>query len=189
MRKSLTLLFAWVLCAGSASADHIGLYRDPIGYYCALQNPPVGPPGFSLYVVHKFNAGATGSQFKVEDASGFFPTTQSTITGVSLGTWNTDWSIAYGACLSGDVPVATLNFMYFGTPPLLCAHWMRITPAPTSAIPGSVITVNCSQGVEPASSAGIWFGPGAISGPHGECWCATVATREATWGSVKALYR
>ncbi|HXV14281.1 MAG TPA: hypothetical protein VEC56_08740, partial [Candidatus Krumholzibacteria bacterium] len=156
MRKFLTVMIA-VVCAGSASADHIGLYRDPAGQYCALQSPPVGPPPFALYVIHRFNAGASGSQFRVLDTTGFFATTQSTI-GPTLGTWNTDWSISYGGCLIGDLQIATLNFLYFGTP-LLCTNWMGIHPAPTSAIVGEIIYANCAQEFETATGGRIWFGP------------------------------
>jgi hypothetical protein len=140
-----------------------------------------------VYVFHQFSAGASGSQFRVLDTTGFLATTQSTIIGTSVGTWNTDWSIAYGACLIGDLHIATLNFFYFGSP-LLCANRMEITPAPTSAIPGAIIFANCAQELETATGGQIWFGPGSQAGPMG-CWCVVLAAQEATWGAVKVLYR
>ncbi len=188
MKKVLMMAMALTLCAGAASADHFGLYSDLAGTSCVLAAPPAGPPGFGVYVIHKFNAGGGASQFKVIDTTGFFATSQSTIAGLQLGTWNTDWSIAYGnACLTGDLNIATLNFLYFGSP-LSCGNLLEIAPAPTSPVPGAISLVACDGSFEAATGGRMYFGPqgNTCVAPTG---CDPNATAETTWGGVKALYR
>jgi hypothetical protein len=188
MKKVLLMAMALTLCAGAASADHFGLYSDIAGTSCVLAAPPVGPPGFAVYVVHKFNAGAGAAQFKVNDTTGFFATSQATIAGLALGTWNTDWSIAYGAaCLQGDLKIADLNFLYFGTA-LSCATSMEIAPAPTAPIPGAITLVGCGGEFEAATGGRVYFGPtgNTCVDPSG---CDPTGVAETTWGGVKALYR
>ncbi|MCI0452190.1 MAG: hypothetical protein L0Z51_07340 [Candidatus Latescibacteria bacterium] len=188
MKKVLMMALALTMCAGAASADHFGLYSDVAGTSCVLAAPPVGPPGFGVYVVHKFNAGAGAAQFRVTDTTGFFATTQSTIAGLALGTWNDDWSIAYGAaCLQDDLNIATLNFLYFGGP-LACNTNLAIDPAPTSPIPGAISLVDCGGGFKAATGGRMYFGVTGDScvDPTG---CDPLGVAETTWGGVKALYR
>jgi hypothetical protein len=183
------LAMALTLCAGAASADHFGIYATNDGLDCALENAPVGPPGLSVYIIHKFNAGAGAAQFRVVDTSGYFATTQSTIAGLALGSWNTDWSIAYGAaCLQGDLLIATLNFLNFGTPTSCPANGLTIADAPTSPVPGAIALVNCGGDFETGSGGTLYLGPNAAScvAPTG---CDPSAVSQTTWGGVKALYR
>lgn len=64
MKKVLTLALCLTMFAGSAMADHIGVYGDAAGTKCFGGLPWVG---FSqLFVLHRFNTGSTASQFRQE---------------------------------------------------------------------------------------------------------------------------
>jgi hypothetical protein len=189
MKRFLTAFLALSLCAGAVLADDISIYADQLAEQCVLTTL-VPPPGTNnVYVVHKFNLGSTASQFKVTDTSGLFATTQTFPAGyLTIGTWNTDLSIAYGGCVIGDHVVATLSFLWFGAP-FNCGNQLVTGPAPTTPIPGEIAIVDCAQpsgNLEPASSGQLFFGPnGDICNPT---HCGVNAATESTWGAVKALY-
>lgn len=187
MKKVLMLALALTMCAGAASADHIGIYGDQAGGNCWLTGL-VAPPGSnSFYVVHKLNVGSTASQFRVNDTSGLFATTQTFPAGyLTIGTWNTDLSIAYGGCVIGDHVVATLSFLWFGAP-ANCGQTLAIVPAPTSPIPGEVALVDCavpSGNLETATAGTGYLLPGCVTGS-----CDPNAATTSTWGQIKSLYR
>jgi hypothetical protein len=189
MKKLLTITVALTLCAGAAFADHIGIYADAGGTSCALTNLVVPPGNNALYVIHKFNGGSTASQFKVNDLSTLFATSQVTPY-LSIGTWNTDLSLAYGGCVIGDHVLVTLNFLWFGTA-LTCQNTLEIVPAPTSPIPGAVALVDCAQpsgNLESATGGRAYVGAGSDNcvDPTG---CDPSPVAETTWGGIKALYR
>jgi hypothetical protein len=188
MKRFRIILAVILLSAPIAHADDITTYADVAGTSCALTNVPVGPPGFSVYVIHKFNGGAGAAQFKVNDTTGFFATSQTTIAGLALGAWNIDWSIAYGAaCLTGDLHIATLNFLYFGGTTFTCQNSLETMPAPTSPVPGEIAIVNCAGGFEAATGGVLNFGPG--SDACDPTFCGVNPVAEKTWGGIKALYR
>jgi hypothetical protein len=182
------LAMALTLCAGTASADHFGIYTANDGLDCALEVVPTGVP-FGVHVIHKFNAGAGAAQFRVVDTTGFLALNQTTIAGLALGAWNTDWSIAYGAaCLQGDLLIATLNFLSLGGVVSCPANGLSLLDAPTSPVPGSIALVNCGGDFETGSGGTLWVGANAQTcvSPTG---CDPSAVSQTTWGGVKALYR
>ncbi len=183
MKKVLMLTLALTMCSGVAMADHIGIYGDQSGSGCVLTLAGL-PNMTSAYIVHKYSAGSTASQFKVTDASSLTAANQVTPF-LMLGTWNTDLSLAYGSCLSGDILLMTLNFFYFGQP-TTCANTLEIVPAPTAAVPGAISIVDCatpSGNLYTANGGRAFTVEGCPSG------CGEIATAEKTWGGVKALYR
>ena len=188
MKRLITVLFLVSAFAPSAWAHDISTYADQSATECALTSL-VTPPGInSVYIVHKFNPGSAASQFKVDDTSGLFATSQTTPY-LSLGTWNTDLSLAYGGCVVGAHVVMTLNFIWFGTP-FTCANYLETVAAPTSAIPGVIAVVDCalpSGNLLPASGGKLFFGPNARDCPEINCGFNPVS--ESTWGGVKVLYR
>jgi hypothetical protein len=187
MKRFRIIIAVNLLSARIAHADDITTYADVTGTDCVLNTVPVGPPGFSVYVIHKFNAGAGAAQFKVNDTTGFFATSQTTIAGLALGAWNVDWSIAYGAaCLTGDLHIATLNFLYFGGTTFTCQNSLETMPAPTSPIPGVIAIVNCAGEFEPATGGSLFFGP---DGDACDFLCGVNPVDEKTWGGIKAMYR
>ena len=185
MKKVLVTSLAIMLCASGAMADSIGVYSETGGAdgNCALTTL-VPPPGANtLYIVHKLNEGSTAAQFKVNDLSGLFPANQTT-TFLTLGTWNVDLSVSYGGCVSGEIVIMNLIFLWFGTPTTGCNNRLDVVAAPTSPIPGEIATVECDFAtVTPAAGLSGYVGPGS-----GAC-CPVIATEESTWGGVKALYR
>ncbi len=189
MKKVLLMTLALMVCAGAAMADHVGVYSDPAGTSCALTTLAPFPAQNATYLIHKFNAnGATAIQFKVNDASGLlFASAVFPAAFLTLGTWNTDLSVAYGGCLQGDVAVGTLNFFSLGGT-FSCASTLAIGAAPTSPIPNEIATVECDFETLTAITGGtLWVGPNAgacVGGP-----CDPLAVQENTWGGVKALYR
>jgi hypothetical protein len=188
MKRLITAAFLLSLCAGAAWSHDISIYADQLASECALRNL-VPPPGQnSVYLVHKFNPGSTASQLKVNDTSGLFAASQTTPY-LSLGTWNTDLSFAYGGCVIGQHVLMTLNFFWFGQA-MTCGNYLETTFAPTSPIPGEIAIVDCTEpaaNLLPASGGRIFFGPQGDQCPGINC--GVNAASEATWGSVKALYR
>ena len=188
MKRLLSVFLTLAISSVAAHADHIGIYSDQAGGSCYFSSL-VPPPGSNnAYVIHRFNVGSTASQFKVIDTSGLFATTQTFPAGyLTIGTWNTDLSIAYGGCVIGDHVVATLSFLWFGAP-VNCGQTLAVAPAPTSPIPGEVALVDCAQpsgNLETATAGTFFLTSGCPSGP---CDLGT-PTEQSTWGAVKALYR
>ena len=172
-----------------ARADHIGAYADPAGLSCSLTNL-VPPPGTnSVYIVHTHIGGSTAAQFRIDDTTGMTPTTQTFPAGyLAIGTWNTDLSVAFGGCVVGQHLLLTLSFFYWGTP-TSCATALLVAPAPTSPIPGAVVTVDCATpaNLELATFGGLAIGPGAHLCELGPCGVDAVST--SSWGAIKAMYR
>lgn len=189
MKKILMMTLALTVCASGAMADHVGLYSDPAGVDCTLNTLAPAPGNNAVYIVHKFNAGATAVQFRTIDASGlFFASAVFPAAFLTLGTWNQDLSVAYGGCLIGDIAVGTLNFFWFGTPIAGCNNTLELAAAPTSPIPGEIAKVECDfETVTPMTGGKLWIGSGADECVGGSC--DPLATQENTWGGIKALYR
>jgi hypothetical protein len=184
------MTLALVLCSGAAFADHVGVYADATGLSCALLNPAPFPGTNTFYVVHKFNpSGATAGQFKVQDNSGLFKSGQVLTPGyLILGDWFVDVSIAYGACIVGDHVLGQLNYFWTGSVGT-CATTIEILPAPGSPVPGQVAFVDCalpSGNLRSGTGGRAFYGANTDACPAG---CGEVATHDATWGSIKALYR
>lgn len=188
MKKVLMMTLALTMCASAAMAGHIGVYSDNAGASCALSALVAPPASNTAYVIHKFNSGTTAAQFKINDTSTLFATSQTTPY-LSIGTWNTDLALAYGACIIGDHVVLTLNFLWFGTPITGCANTLDVVPAPASPIPGAIAFVDCNSPSNLVEGTGgrLFVGQTSTSCPAGGC--DPTATSETTWGGIKALYR
>ena len=165
--------------AGPALATHsIGIYEDQAGLDCEIAD--VGGGNKTFYIVHTTDAQpALGSAWKLEwdpgmtmtwvgDSSPFF----------KIGTAQDGAQISYGACGSGlgkfMIDAVTMSSSGTSTP---CSYF-RLGPEPTRGR----IVIFCNL-------ASVPFAAGeAIVNANGSCPCS-VATRQSTWGSVKALYR
>jgi hypothetical protein len=182
------MTLALTLCAGAAMADHIGVYSDADGNSCALLTLVPFPSTNAFYVIHKFNPGSTASQFKIQDTTGLLHASASSPF-LSIGDFYTDMSLAYGGCLQGQVLLGTLNFYLLGPQPT-CSQNLEVIPAPGSPVPGAIAIVDCnlpSGNLKTATGGRAFAGPGSDQCPAG---CnEPLATSEATWGSIKALYR
>lgn len=178
MRKILMLAIVVVLGANVAMADHIGIYNDATGASC-YKVPPAFQP-YTWYVIHKFSAGTTGSQWKIDDFTGQTQSGSAVQGGfLAIGGAYTGLSLAYGGCLTGDIVLVHLNYFGFPTPPTTCGA-LRVVRDPTAA---TVKHTTCAF-VEVVATGGQAFNGDTACGG-----CNEVATEETTWGSVKALYR
>jgi len=181
MKKVLMLSLAIMMVAGSAMADHIGIYADQQGVNC------VGSitPGVitSIYVLHVLDGTASASQFKVQDNSGLLNTGAATNPAfLAIGTWNNGISLAYTNCLGGPaITLITLSYLALSAPaPCL---GLSIVPDPTEAN-GIVKIADCNY-VELQATSGRFFFNGDETCPCVE----PTATEQSTWGKVKSLYR
>jgi hypothetical protein len=188
MNRFIAVIALACSTATLARADHISVFEDPTGYDCSL-NQLVEPPALnSFYTVHKYNAGSTASQFKVNvDASGLFPHSF-TSPYLILGSWPDGVSIGYGGCVAGDHVLMTLNFLWFGEP-TTCENMLIVVPSPTSPVPGEVAVARCGDPIVVVGATGghAYVGPESDTCP---CLCQCPhPVHETTWGGVKALYR
>jgi hypothetical protein len=169
---SLTLVVS-----GPASADHIGLYADPMGTYCHLVIAP--SQVVSVYVVHIYTLGAKGSRFKVFDETGLVHLGWVPLEGVNLGDPYQGIGLSYGFCGYGHVTPLRLDFFTIPFPTVPCVN-LTIVPYPGDSEP---MALNCAEEFRPASAGLFAFGESDCSG------CSANPTTEITWGGVKALYR
>ena len=186
MRRVLTVFGFSCLLASAAHADHIGLYNDPQGS-CSGMVPAPTPTLNAVYVVHKQNNGAAAVQFKIQNQSGLFPVSQ-TSPYDRLGVWDGDWAFDFGGCVAGDHLVATLNFLWFGTPITGCGQTLRVVDAPTSAIPGEIVVADCAFNLETATGGAFYFEAAPLTCAF-DIGCYATPVQTSTWGAVKALYR
>jgi len=168
MKKVLLLMVAVLMVSSVAMADHIGVYADGTGASCGLG--AAGSFNPNAAVIHKFTVGATGSRFKVVFPPGtsFFGFNSPF---VPVGQLNSDISLGYGQCLSGNIVLGTINAIYG-------AGVGSVTAADLQPI---ILYTDCSFGEYPATGGTFYVG---TTGP-----CNEVATEPSTWGQVKALYR
>lgn len=186
MKRVLTLTLFLTLYASAAFADQIGVFADRWNTTCSLSSVARPPdPPTPVYLVHRWNGGARGADFKILDTSGLVPVTQLvTVPFLMIGTFYTGASIAYTTCLVGDVVIATLTYWSVDDTPLTdCTRALEIVVNPTSPY-GEPVVVDCNFALKPAYGPRFWFGPSEC-----EQFCNPVTTRSSTWGSVKALYR
>lgn len=188
MKKVLLIAMAITLCAGVAMADHIGIYTDEVATACTLDNPlPAFPSTVDLYIVHRFSAGATGSDFKVLDNSGLLPASQ-TLLGtpqyIGIGSWTNGIVIGYAFCYTGDIPVMKLSF-YATAPAATCAS-LSVVADPNVA-QGEVLAVDCNNAEQIATGGTFHFAPD--SSPECNDCGEPTPVKQSTWGQIKALYR
>lgn len=187
MKRLFMVVAALCLTATIAHADHIGIFAEPAGFDCTLNELVPFPTTTPAYIVHKFNAGSAASQFKVVNATPLF-FASATSPYLFLGYLFTDISFSYGGCVTGDHVLMTLAFFYFGAP-TTCESTLAVVAAPTSPLPGEIITVTCGPPFDPEAASGgrAYVGPESDACP---CICQCPhPVRETTWGGVKALYR
>jgi len=173
MKKVLMLMASILVVANAAMADHIGVYGDQTGTSCNLANTG------TVFVVHMFSAGTTGSRFKVDASASNTTVTflNPTIGFVATGSAATDITVGYGTCLIGSGIVVGQLFLGGGSPsPTGC---LKVSPA--EAYP-NVINIACD--FQEISATG---GEACFGGVAGHCPGTPV--QSSTWGQVKALYR
>ncbi len=185
MKKFVLTVLALVAIAVPAAAQigDVSAYMDQAGTSCNLSDAGIGQ--FNVFIVHKHaGSGASASQWGIELTGGatVFPTGFTAAPGMlSLGTFPSDVSVAYGApCVLGDFWIGTAGYFGQGTSP--ACSGVRFVPATTSQLPGQIVAIDCAN-----VAVVLPTGQGIIN-PNGTCQCDVPVT-ETTWGSIKALYQ
>ena len=179
--KKMALLTIAMLCVASlvfAQGGSIGIFGDVGGTDCNMFDNVPGLANY--YVVHVNTPGATASQFAAPTPSCLLATflSSSSPFPVAIGNILTGIAIGYGACFTGPIHVATVQYFAQGlTGP--CCYYPIV---PDFAIAsGQIEVVDCVENLVFATG-GI-----GIVNPDGSCQC-NVPTQDTTWGQMKALY-
>jgi len=186
MKKVLLLTMCLAMCAGAAMADHIGMYNEVGGVTC-FRAAAWNPAGSNfVYVIQKFNTGSTGSEFRINNASGAPYSAMTLGVGfLNIGLPQEGISVAYQVCVQApEFLVVRLRYAdddETGAAPTPCGK-MEVVENPT-AVPPVRQTADCSSQPRPATGGTFYWGTGCPG-------CADpTATARTTWGGVKALYR
>jgi hypothetical protein len=187
------LLFLNGGLARSAAAYTIELSAAQFSSECNL---PSNPGLRTVYIRETFNLGSMATRFKLALATGATITYVSeTHPYTSVGNTQSGISICYGSCVSGSILVATVTYMSTGTDQN-CSQ-LLVVPHPNAetveiltcdGIPTATFNRDLnllSPGGVPCGCSPSHMFPGT---PH-QFDCMTIATKNSTWGSIKALYR
>jgi hypothetical protein len=191
MKKSViaALILSLMLAAGVASASVIGIFGDQDATTCTADAtvPYTSTVVYFMAVLDDINSmsacefGATGVD----------------LTGMAIATvtWNTD--LVIGNIMSPDgialafstpptAPLAYLgNISYFLLAALPADHVMAIVPSGV----GNIVVVNAETAEEVPAEGWSCVVNCTLGGPFGNCLCEdTIATEDANWGQIKALY-
>ena len=179
MKKLALTAVLLAAAASSALATHsIGIFADQAGLNCEIADPGGATPK-TIYIIHLNEVyGVIGSAWQLvwdpgmtmvyvsDDATPLY----------KVGNAQDGASISYLQCTTGTLLIDRVTFMSYGTS-APCSYF-RLGPNPTQ---GHVM-IDCGFRY-------MQFVSGeAIVNANGSCSC-NVATRPATWSSVKALYR
>jgi hypothetical protein len=165
---------------------------DPTGVLCTIRD--TGPELKSLYVLHSYNVGMVASRFRIQSGPGvtmtyvsethFFPET--------VGDTQTGISVCYGECTTGDLLIAKMDYLAFGTSDN-CSQ-MLVVPHPDAQ---SVEAIKCTGTPTRAFVQDMFVrstGPCGCPDPHGFpgqaqlFGCKPIPVATTTWGAIKALY-
>ena len=183
MRKVLLfslLLLCTCTLAFAQPPGSIGLFSDSYGLSCDL----IDAPGLiSIYVVHVYTPGATGSQFRVDCASGGAVLTyladQSPF--LIIGNSQTGIAVAYGGCYASPINMLTVLYLGNGTSP--SCSYCRVVPDPI-AVPLEILVSDCQDPPNLLISTGGTL----IINPNPSCYC-DIPVEETSWGQIKSLYK
>jgi hypothetical protein len=189
MKKIVITLFALMLLASMANANVIGIFGDMGAATCS--GPFIGMPTIYLFAELSDVAAITTVEFGVAGLP-MNPTEA-----MQIITWNT--TLAIGSMEDGialafnppvEGPLAYLGMVMF----VPMGGWtagddykMEIIPSPSS---GKLIVVN-ENFVEIDAMGWGYVWNCVVGGQYGDCSCSDeggVATMDANWGSLKALY-
>jgi hypothetical protein len=159
-----------------AQFDVIGLYADPTGASCLLND---GGGLVNVYVIHT-TGGSTASQFQVKPSSGvtFTWIGETLAFAAAIGDTQSGLSIGYGSCFSSDVLVATINYIASGSSS--SCSWLTVAPDPNS-LNDMIEVINCSESMLEASASRL------VINSDGSCDCGP-STTLTNWGKVKDRY-
>ncbi len=177
------IAIAAVVCLSTlpAHADHIGIYPEQVATVCV--GPPPAPfTNASVYVVHQFSTGSTGSGWSVGvDLNGLVYVGSACISNPLIGDPINGAHFSYGGCLSAPITVCRIDFLYASPQPVAGCYHLQVEPYPGDT---AVQVFDCADNAHDATGGYFSFELSVIF-----CDDCAVAVETTTWGAVKALYR
>jgi hypothetical protein len=198
-RSGLFLILATIpiIVAGLAGIAHAQYTIEASAIDDAYDCQLMSVPGIrTVYVRESFNFGSTAARFKLglEPGSTWTYVSETHPFPSTLGNTQTGISVCYGSCLVGNILIASVTYMSYGTDQN-CSK-VLIQPHPDAE---TVEIMKCDGNPNAAysrdlyieTSAGFCGCPDAhlIPGIAKHFGCTPVATENSTWGAIKALYR
>lgn len=185
--RTLILSLGILICASTVfgQAGVIGLYVDRPYVTCDFVD--YGPALVSVYAVHRYFPGATGSQWMIISGGGWNCTYVGEIinTPTASGTTVTGISLGYGGCYSSEILLVTILYFCQGLSPE-CAY-IEVVPDPAS-VTGTIEVLDCSD--PPKRLVCDGSNVYANAAYTGVCWpWCWGAVEETSWGNLKALYQ
>jgi hypothetical protein len=172
------------LTFASGGAARVDVYADMAKSACSLSDVGIYPP--VLFVYYFFNGPDTGTlvRFRATKPASWTNATWAgdTSPDIAIGSTQSDWSAAFGACLHTPVYVGKTAYVIAGAGgQTACA---TITAqAPLGGF--EFVWVDCNFAEFPLVS-----GSSVAINPNASCPCQLpVATQPTSWGRVKSLYR
>ena len=186
MKRSLLIAFVLLFGANIVTAQppgSIGLFVDPGGTICDVYDQL---PGLvTVYVVHMYTPGATGSRFMVNHWSWGAALIHlgETVTPpyIGIGSYTTGITIGYNACVPSPNMIMKLDF--FGNGISATCSYIQVVPDPL-AVPPGIYVMGCTAPLNWAPATG----GDVVVNPDPSCMC-DIPVQETTWGRVKALYQ
>lgn len=162
-----------------AQAGAIGIFRDPAGTVCYLDDKSAGVVPY--YVVHVGTGGATGCQYSAPrpDCMSATHLSDTNVFPVTLGNSQTGMSVGYGSCRTEPIHVQTISYFTQGLTPACCRYY--VLPHP-NAESGKIDVVDCYFTTLSGSTIR------AVINATSACPCGEPTAEESTWGGVKTLY-
>jgi hypothetical protein len=180
--KKILLAFGFSMAvagAALAQAGAIGIFKDPAGTNCYLDDKSAGVTAY--YVVHVATGGATGCQYSAPKPSCMTATFLSDTNAfpVTVGGSQGGISAGYGACRTGPILIQTISYFTQGLTPACCRYYVLPHPSGTT---GKIEVADCSFTTIEGSSIR------AVINATSVCPCGEPSAEESTWGQVKTLY-
>lgn len=190
MKKGLLLALAIVCCASLAFAQSPGsvaVYADAAGAHCS--GPAVG--FLQLYYFQAGSPGATAVEFhstvlEAVPAGALNHFGDTSPFALKQNAFHAQCSIAYQACLSGDIYLGSAAYgVTAGLIPACTVFYttgLTVPSIPGSTKPGMVA---CPGGAL-VELRGSYF----VINPNETCQCpGSIPNEESSWGQIKSLYQ
>lgn len=165
----------------SAAQDKLDVYADRERTTCSLTEP-VYPPVAVIYLFLTGPAASTGVRFSVPKPDCWVGASYigEETPYVSIGKSYSDWTIAFGQCLTPPVYLGNVSFIVSGQS-LPCCEVKAVQPA----LGFPFVYTDCNFAENPLTA-----GQSVFVNADASCPCMPpVATEPTTWGRVKSLYR
>ena len=182
MKLAMLTMIVLLLASPALSqyGGSIGLFADEYGMQCNLMDPFFQP--VSIYIIHMYTPGATGSQFRVEQTPGMNMMYLSFVVPayiIYFGDPFTGMQVAYGGCY--PAPILIMRLDYLGQGMSSPCSYVRIVDHVTTA-PSGIFSVDCNSNLLPVSGGEL------VVNPTYECDC-NVPNENSSWGQIKSLYQ